>query len=265
MVACWQTLGFVHGVLNTDNMSILGLTIDYGPFGFLDAFDPNFSPNITDIQSGSRYAFKNQPQIGQWNLIRLGEALARGDMLTTDEIETAVQRYQEVLTQEYTERMARKMGLRTYDRDLVVTFLQNLFRSKGDFTNGFRSLSSISISDEDGIPKALGDAFGEEINEELKQEWLEWIRRYREVLRKENIPEMDRIRIQNSANPKVIPRQHILQRTIEAAELGSFQELETLMELLRRPFDETSGVHEFTQPPPKELIRPGVCFLSCSS
>lgn len=92
LVAAWQSVGFVHGVLNTDNMSILGLTIDYGPYGFLDNFDPNHTPNITDIQSGRRYSFQNQPEICQWNLIRLATSLIAAGLIEKSDAEEAVGR-----------------------------------------------------------------------------------------------------------------------------------------------------------------------------
>ena len=266
LVARWQSVGFVHGVLNTDNMSILGLTIDYGPFGFVDAFDPQFSPNITDIQSGRRYAFKNQTQMCQWNLIRLGDALCRGDVLTTDEVEEGVLRYEEVMLSEYTSTMAKKFGLRAYDRDLAVQFMKNMYLSKADFTNSFRALSSISAdSTEPSIPNTLRAAFGEELTDELSVTWMEWIAAYKEALRKDGLPEEERVQKQNAANPKFIPRQHLLQVAIEEAEKGNFEELERLMEVLKKPYDDQPDADKYCQPPTKDMIRPGVCYLSCSS
>lgn len=93
LVAAWQSVGFVHGVLNTDNMSILGLTIDYGPFGFMDKFDPKYSPNITDIQGGGRYAYRNQPAVCQWNLARLATSLIASGLIEKEDAEAAVGRY----------------------------------------------------------------------------------------------------------------------------------------------------------------------------
>lgn len=104
-------MGFVHGVLNTDNMSILGVTIDYGPYGFLEEFSPNFTPNTTDMP-GHRYAFKEQPSIGQWNLAQLANALAASGMLDKAAAEEGLGAYADVLDREYTAGMARKFGLR---------------------------------------------------------------------------------------------------------------------------------------------------------
>lgn len=265
-MARWQSVGFVHGVLNTDNMSILGLTIDYGPFGFVDRFDPDFSPNISDIQSGRRYAFRNQTEIGQWNLIRLGDALCRGELMTTDEVEQCVQRYEEVLLSEYTQCMSKKFGLRAYDKDLFSAFMKNMYLSKADFTNAFRSLSAISTDPTDSsIPKALERTFGETLNEEQRVSWMEWISSYREALSKHGLPEEDRVRVQDSVNPKYIPRQHLLQKAIDEAEKGEFGELERLMEILKCPYEEQLDAEAYCQPPPEEMIRPGVCYLSCSS
>eukprot|EP00210_Caulerpa_lentillifera_P001824 g1754.t1 len=267
MAARWQTVGFVHGVLNTDNMSILGLTIDYGPFGFIDNFDPQFSPNITDITSGGRYAFQNQSDICQWNLIRLGDALCRGEVLTTDEIQDNIHRYEEVLMAEYSSIMAKKFGLRVYDRELTRGFLQNLYKSKGDFTNAFRSLGTVSCKDHNPveIPSELLSAFGEDLNDNLKVSWLEWLASYQEALEKNGLPKKDRTEVQNSVNPKYIPRQHLLHRVINETEKGNYQLLEKFLQVLRRPYDDQENAEEFTQPPSREMIKPGVCYLSCSS
>ena len=266
MAARWQTVGFVHGVLNTDNMSILGLTIDYGPFGFVDAFDPAFSPNISDIQSGGRYAFKNQTEICQWNLIRLGDALCRGDVMTTDQVEEGVRRYEEIVISEYTSIMARKFGCRAYDRDLAIQFQKNLYAAKADFTNAFRALTSISPQSTDpSIPDALASTFGKVLTEDETVAWIEWIALYKEALRKDGLSEEERTEMQNRVNPKYIPRQHLLQGAIEAAETGEFDELERLLRVLRSPYNEQPDAEAYCQPPPKEMIRPGVCYLSCSS
>lgn len=267
MVARWQTVGFVHGVLNTDNMSILGLTIDYGPFGFIDNFDPSFSPNITDITSGGRYAFQNQSEICQWNLIRLGDALCRGEVLTTDEVQDNIHRYEEVLMTEYSSIMAKKLGLRIYDRELTGGFLKNLYKSKGDFTNAFRSLGKISCENQNPveIPSELLAALGVDLTEDLKISWLDWLNSYQEALLKNGIPVEQRNQIQNSVNPKYIPRQHVLHKVIQETQEGNFGALERLLSVLRNPYEDQQGTEDLTQPPSKEMIKPGICYLSCSS
>lgn len=267
LVALWQSIGFVHGVLNTDNMSILGLTIDYGPYGFLDRFDPNFTPNLTDAD-GRRYAFRSQPEVGQWNLVQLANALLIAELVTKEEAEEVLTKYSLVLSQTYSQRMAAKLGLKTADRTLSSEFMQLMYNAGGDFTNTFRALGKIASTgdDESSIPAPLRAALSYELTPEAEAAWLQWLRVYRLRLREEGVPDEQRRRQQDAVNPKFIPRQHLLQVAIEAAELGDYSEVRLLQEVLRRPYEEQPETDpRFCAPPPEEMIRPGVCMLSCSS
>lgn len=275
LVAAWNTLGFVHGVLNTDNMSVLALTLDYGPFGFLDAFDPDYTPNWTD-SGGRRYSFRNQPQVCLWNLSQLANALLAGELLDKEDAEAVLATFMETMTAEYQRRQACKLGLLAYDLDLSVELMRAMYADKADFNNTFRALSAVSPLEEeeegggDVIPAALRRAIvgrsGEGLSEEREAAWCAWLQRYRAALRTQGMEDAARRRMQDAANPKFIPRQHLLQYAIEDAERGDFEELWRLLAVLQRPYDEQAGVDDkYSSPPPPEMVRPGVCVLSCSS
>ncbi|GIL74668.1 hypothetical protein Vretifemale_4594 [Volvox reticuliferus] len=289
LVADWQALGFVHGVLNTDNMSILGLTIDYGPFGFLDKFDPDWTPNLTDA-SGRRYSYRNQPEAVQFNLIMLGNALLAADLVTREGAEEALGEYSKVLSNLYNARMAAKLGLHEYDMALSHELMRLMYDDDADFTNTFRALCSVSSLDEEGeqqqqqpgssgsesrpgsgspgLPAALSASLngGQPLRPERVAAWRQWLQAYRASLRADGVPDAQRQAAQRAVCPKFIPRQHLLQWAIEAAEKGDYSELEALMEVLERPYDEQPDAPaKYSSLPPEEMVRPGICMLSCSS
>ncbi|PNW71311.1 hypothetical protein CHLRE_16g648900v5 [Chlamydomonas reinhardtii] len=282
LVAQWQALGFVHGVLNTDNMSILGLTIDYGPYGFLDVFDPDWTPNLTDA-SGRRYSYRNQPEAGQFNVVMLGNALLAADLLGREAATEALVGYSEVLSTTYNQLMAAKLGLKEYDRTLAQELMKMMYTDDADFTNTFRALCDIgsgggSSSEEGGgaaaegpqqLPGRLAAALnrGQPLSEERAAAWRQWLQAYQARLRADGTPDAERQAAQRLACPKFIPRQHLLQWAIEAAEQGDYSELEALMEVLERPYDEQpEAPAKYSAPPPPDMEgRPGVCMLSCSS
>ncbi|PPS05440.1 hypothetical protein GOBAR_AA15230 [Gossypium barbadense] len=142
LVARWQGVGFTHGVLNTDNMSILGLTIDYGPFGFLDAFDPSYTPNVTDLP-GRRYCFANQPDIGLWNIAQFASTLMTANLISDQEANYAMERFGAKFMDDYQAILSQKLGLQKYNKQLVNKLLSNLAVDKVDYTNFFRALSNI--------------------------------------------------------------------------------------------------------------------------
>jgi len=273
LVTHWQGVGFVHGVLNTDNMSILGLTIDYGPYGFMDKFDPYYTPNVTDFQ-GRRYAYRNQPEIGQWNCVMLGNALLQAGLMSKEEAEAGLNKYSEVLTTKYNTRMATKLGLRSYDRTLTVELMKLMYSDEADFTNTFRALGSITSAAPEGgekdIPEqlraAISAASTTEWTSEKEGAWLQWLAAFRARLREDGMSDVERKAMQDAVNPKFIPRQHLLQYAIEGVEAGDFSELNRLMDVLKRPYDEQPAADpKYSGVPPEEMVRPGVCVLSCSS
>lgn len=271
LAAAWQCVGFVHGVLNTDNMSILGVTIDYGPFGFLDKFDPYWSPNLTDIQSGRRYCYRNQPEVCQWNCMQLANSLLAADLVGKEEAEGVLKEFAEVLLSEYNSRMAAKMGLQEYDKALAMELLKLMYDTDADFTNTFRALASIPAADDasgGGLPPALAAAIPEaQRTDEAVSGWLAWLGAWRAQLRQEGVADEARWAAMKRASPKFVPRQHLLQWAIEGAERGDTSELESLLSVLSRPYDDQPEADpKYSSAPPEDMQdKPGVCMLSCSS
>eukprot|EP00892_Ulva_mutabilis_P010101 jgi/Ulvmu1/7463/UM037_0006.1 len=265
LVVKWQMVGFVHGVLNTDNCSILGLTIDYGPYGFLDVFDPSWTPNLTDMQ-GRRYCYQSQPQVMQWNLAQLASAFLAADLCTKEEAQVAIDEYGVTLVRLHGEVWAAKLGLASYDEPIATSYMKLMAACESDFTNTFRALMALSHEQQfSEMPASLEAACGKDLTDEDKQEWVDWLNRWRAALEDSGVTDAARREAQGKVNPVYVPRQHLLQVAIEAAEKGDYGELETLMDVLRRPYDEQEGMDRFAQGPPPEMVRPGVSMLSCSS
>ncbi|CAL8469913.1 g9455 [Coccomyxa elongata] len=263
MVALWQSVGFVHGVCNTDNFSILGETIDYGPYGFLERFDPNFTPNTTDMD-GRRYTYRAQPGIGHWNCAQLANALIAAGLVPLEKAQPIVDAYADTMMDAYTGRMARKMGLTKYDKDVAVGLVTLMYEDKADFTNTFRALASVSKGDAPGsIPAPLKQAL-EELSEERQEAWGAWLDQLRAAIKAEGRPEAERRADQDSVNPCYVPRNQLMQTAIARAEAGDYDKLHGLMKVLEMPYEEQPGAERFRVTPPKQ-IRMGVELLSCSS
>lgn len=261
LMAQWQSLGFCHGVMNTDNFSVLGLTLDYGPFGFMDRFRQFHVCNHSD--SEGRYAYYAQPEVGQWNCSRLLRAtlpLLAEDEAAALEIGTAIfERYAPAYTQAIMRRWADKLGLREvreYDADLVNGFLAILQRGKSDFTRSFRHLSRVRTDSDEP------EAFAREEILDLAA-YDAWIANYRARLRAEqNTDDEARALRMNRVNPKYVLRNHLAQAAIEKAEAGDDSEVARLMDLLRRPYDEQPSMEAYAEPPPDDLRN---IEVSCSS
>ncbi|KNZ31748.1 MAG: hypothetical protein AD742_17210 [Methylibium sp. NZG] len=234
LMADWQAVGFCHGVMNTDNMSILGLTIDYGPFGFLDQFDPGHICNHTDHQG--RYAYARQPNVGFWNLHALAQALLPliGD---SDTALTALEPYKSAFPQALLARMRGKLGLRHIedaDRALVDDLLKLMAADKADFTITFRRLANFgTASGADNAP--VRDMFID------RDAFDAWAQRYAERLQLEGSVDTDRRLAMNRVNPRVVLRNHLAEVAILQAKAGDFSEIERLLTVLSRPFDEATG------------------------
>ncbi|GLT59547.1 hypothetical protein SLA2020_323590 [Shorea laevis] len=265
LIASWQGVGFTHGVLNTDNMSILGLTIDYGPFGFLDAFDPSYTPNTTDLP-GRRYCFANQPDIGVWNIAQFATTLSAAQLLNDKEANYALERYGTKFMDEYQAIMTRKLGLAKYNKQLISKLLNNMAVDKVDYTNFFRSLSNIK-ADQNNSEELLVPlkAVLLDIGQERKESWKSWVQSYIQELVASGISDEQRKVAMDSVNPKYILRNYLCQSAIDAAELGDFGEVRRLLKIMERPFDEQPGMEKYARLPPAWAYRPGVCMLSCSS
>lgn len=250
MIARWQTVGFAHGVMNTDNMSILGLTLDYGPFGFLDDYQPGFICNHSDYQG--RYSFENQPAVGLWNLQRLAQSLS--SFINVDALNDALDGYQLALFTEYGQRMRQKLGLFTEqsgDNELLNGLFALMAREGSDYTRTFRMLSE---TEQLSAASPLRDEFID------RAAFDSWFAQYRARLQQEQQDDAQRQQAMKRANPAMVLRNWLAQRAIEAAEKGDYQELHRLHEALRTPWADRND--DYSQRPPDWGKR---LEVSCSS
>jgi uncharacterized protein YdiU (UPF0061 family) len=255
LVASWQAAGFAHGVLNTDNMSIVGLTLDYGPFGFLEAFDPGYVPNHSDTHG--HYAFDRQPAIGLWNLSRLSEALT--SLVPQAEAEAALGAYQPALEHHLGLRLRARLGLaeaRPEDAALVAALFDFLRANRADYPRFFRALGGFD-SQAGGTTLALRA----EVTDHAALE--EWLARYRDRLVAERSRDPERQARMARANPAYVLRTWLAERAIrKAVDEADYREIERLRTILRYPFAEHPGCDEYTRSAPdwaRDLV------VSCSS
>lgn len=267
MIIHWQRVGFVHGVMNTDNMSILGLTIDYGPYGWLEGFDYGWTPNTTDAQH-KRYRFGNQPNIGLWNLYQLANALYA---LVEDAtpFETALEAYKNNFDKQSLEMMRSKLGLEfkeDSDIQLIHELEETLLLSETDMTLFFRLLSKFSVDNPKRGLELIKPAFYSEISNEIKEKWLLWFDKYALRLKKETLSSTERSKKMNAVNPKYVLRNYMAQLAIDKAEEGDYSLVEELFELLKKPYDEQLGNEKwFAKRPEWARHKIGCSMLSCSS
>jgi uncharacterized protein YdiU (UPF0061 family) len=275
MIAHWMSVGFVHGVMNTDNMSILGLTIDYGPYGWLEPYDPDWTPNTTDF-SQHRYAFGQQPSIALWNLAMLGRALS--PLVTNvEELNRGLERYRSTFIETQHEMMLKKLGLSSLNREqddaLIEELQQSLIESEADMTLFFRHLSHgaqtlMAIKDDhEHFANELIEAtcYLEPTNN-AHQKLQHWISRYAQRLQQESASIEDIQATMFSANPKYVLRNYLAQRAIEAAEAGDLTFLHRLMSVLKTPYDEQPEHDDLAAKRPEwARDKPGCATLSCSS
>ncbi len=254
MIAHWQAVGFAHGVMNTDNMSILGLTFDYGPYGFIEAYDPDFICNHSD--DSGRYAFSNQPTIALWNLCCLAQALT--PLLSVDDCRGVLAEFEPVYQAAFADLLRAKLGLRT-PRDeearLMSGLLEILQGNAVDYTQFFRALSGFD---------SAGDASNAAITGLFRypEAFTLWRDGYRARLAHEGVPDAERQRAMRAANPRYVLRNWLAQRAIERAQQKDFSEIDRLHAVLRRPFDDQPGCDEYAGPAPVDFTVPAV---SCSS
>lgn len=285
MIVHWQRVGFVHGVMNTDNMSILGLTIDYGPYGWLEGYDPGWTPNTTDRQN-KRYRFGNQPKIGLWNLLQLANALF---LLIEDAapLEAILQSYHTEYPEKYTAMMREKLGLQLAldtDIQLIADLEKNLQASEIDMTIFFRNLTQVSKEenyevenaffafDEAEVPsersRRVKAAFykPEEITGSVLSNWETWFSIYQKRLSQERRTDAERASQMNRVNPKYVLRNYISQLVIDEANKGNYELLEEIHTVLEHPYDEQPEYeHWFARRPEWARNKVGCSMLSCSS
>lgn len=261
LIAQWQTVGFCHGVMNTDNFSVLGLTLDYGPFGFMDAFRQHHICNHSDYEG--RYSYDSQPLIGQWNCSRLLQAalplLSDHPAEAAERLTAIYEHYAPAYSQAAIRRWTEKLGLREVrdgDAELVSRLLTILHRSKADFTRTFRHLSRVRTN---------SDAAAIGVREEIVdlQAFDAWVVHYRARLRAEgSADDQARAARMNRVNPKYVLRNHLAQAAIECAIEGDDTEVARLMQLLSRPYDEQPDMEAYAAVPPEALRQ---LEIGCSS
>jgi len=269
MIVHWQAIGFVHGVMNTDNMSIHGLTIDYGPYGWLEPFDPTWTPNTTDAE-GRRYAYGKQPEIGQWNCARLGDALS--PLVTEiDTLTAGLDRYRDTFEQEYAERFASKLGLSQTEplQSLLPPLFKLMQRAETDFCILFRRLAwVVEQRSETNLLEPLVPAFYDEeaITPELQNDWNSWLKDWLAVVDGEGRETIEIRRSMDAVNPKYVPRNYLAQQAIDAATAGDVSELEQLQTVLKQPYAEQPEYESYAGRRPEwARHKAGCSALSCSS
>lgn len=283
MIVHWQRVGFVHGVMNTDNMSALGLTIDYGPYGWLEPYDPTWTPNTTDAGQG-RYRFGNQPGVALWNVGSLGSALLP---LIKNEgrLRQSLEVYRDTFQAGHDRMNAAKLGLASVESDedqkLVADLYELLQRAETDYTLFFRGLSDWQVkpAGTDGAGEAAGAAnvdtflgliapafYADAPEAALRDRWVSWSGRYAARAKREAASDAERSRAMKRVNPNYVLRNYLAQNAITAAERGDMSVMDRLMRVLKTPYDE--------QPPQQDLAArrpewarsaPGGSALSCSS
>ena len=273
MVVHWMRVGFVHGVMNTDNMSVMGLTIDYGPYGWLDPYDPDWTPNTTDA-AGRRYSFKNQPGIALWNLAQMANAILP-ILKQTEPLQEILNEAVKSYETKWTAMMAGKLGFKTpdpsRDRPIITELLDLLTRAETDYTLFFRGLAGFdpqTAGETARLPEFLTRALypTEDPGKAYKEKAFHWLAGYAHRLKKDGLDLETRRRKMNRVNPEFILRNYLAQQAIDKAEQGDFSEIRTLLDLVRHPYQAREGREHYAAKRPEwARNRPGCSMLSCSS
>ncbi len=270
MIVHWQRVGFVHGVMNTDNMSILGLTIDYGPYGWLEGYDFGWTPNTTDNQH-KRYRYGNQSQIGLWNLFQLANALYPL-IEEAAPLQGILDEYSDIYNDKQHQMMKSKIGLfseDTNDKELIGRLEETLQLTETDMTLFFRNLSTISKEDNfESAFKKIEIAFYiiDEVKGEVKTQWDDGFNRYLRRLQQEVFSNSERKEKMDLINPKYVLRNYMSQLAIDDADKGDYKLIDELYQLLKNPYSEQAK-HEkwFAKRPEWARHKVGCSVLSCSS
>jgi uncharacterized protein YdiU (UPF0061 family) len=268
MVAHWMRVGFVHGVMNTDNMSILGLTIDYGPYGWLEDYDPGWTPNTTD-RGQRRYRFGQQPQVAYWNLVQLASALV--PLVGSPEpLQSVVEQFPRYFAETYNPIMAAKLGLPDLgegDADLLDGLFELLAAEETDMTLFFRGLADVPRDLPENAEARIAPvlaAFYAPPGPDLVRRWGDWL-----ALRAQRLdgrPDAERKAAMDAVNPLYVMRNYLAQLAIDAANEGDASRIAETLEVMRRPYTEQAGRAEYAEKRPEwARSRPGCSMLSCSS
>jgi serine/tyrosine/threonine adenylyltransferase len=269
----WMRVGFVHGVLNTDNMSILGLTIDYGPYGWLENFDPGWTPNTTDA-GGKRYRYGAQPQVVHWNLVQLANALV-ALMDDPAPLQASIDRFSDTYADQFREMMATRLGWgahRGIDDDHLTQQLWAVFASSEiDQVIFYRRLAQVSVladatDDELLAPLEAAWYLPDEIVADVRSGIVSWLRGWAKRAADSGISDAERIAAMNATNPKYVLRNYLAQQVIDAATGGDYTPMHEMLEVLRHPYDEQPGREQLAAKRPDwARHRVGCSMLSCSS
>jgi uncharacterized protein YdiU (UPF0061 family) len=277
LMAHWMRVGFVHGVMNTDNMSILGMTIDYGPYGWLEGYDPDWTPNTTDAQ-GRRYRYGTQPRVALWNLAQLANALYPL-INAVEPLQQALERYRIEYEHCAQRDMANKLGLSQFDpvqdQSLTENLLQVLQSAEIDMTIFYRQLAHLSLDDihqytDQQWVDIVRSAYYSAPDIKAEAMMANWMRSYAQRLQQDfvlngndNIQRRERM---NAVNPKYVLRNYLAQQAIDKAAGGDNSEVEKLLQILRKPYAEQPE-HEayFAKRPEWARHKAGCSMLSCSS
>lgn len=275
LILHWMRVGFVHGVMNTDNMSVLGLTIDYGPYGWLEDFDPLWTPNTTDAQ-GRRYAYGKQAPIAQWNLMKFAQSLF--DLVDEAALRDGLNHYAMVYEQGWQAMMRQKLGLirgeKTEAKAMEALFddlLALLQRTETDMTLFFRGLANVPLSQGVLLPTAelpslIQAAYYQEVSAEVLKDTLTWLSAYQALLQRLDISDTERKAAMDQVNPKYVLRNYLAQEAIDLAEQGDYSRLHTLLNVLKHPYDDQPEYNRFAEKRPEwARNRAGCSTLSCSS
>jgi len=266
MVAHWMRVGFVHGVMNTDNMSILGLSLDYGPYGWVENYDPDWTPNTTDAQ-GRRYRFGAQVQVAYWNLVRLAQALSP---LFADvaPLQAGLDAFAETQAAEERAHLVAKLGLgefRAGDAELMTQFQQLLQDGEMDMTLAFRALASLDL-DQPQVATLEAAFYSPAGRERVVPALTDWLQRYVARVQASGQTPQQRQAIMQAANPKYVLRNWLAQQAIDRAEQGDPAGITDLLDVMRHPYDEQPGREAFAAKRPEwARDRAGCSMLSCSS
>ena len=272
-VVGWMRVGFVHGVLNTDNLSILGLTIDYGPYGWLEGFDPDWTPNTTDAGQ-RRYRYGTQPQVVHWNLLQLANALA----LLVDDVgplQEALDAYGTAYGSGYEAMLAERLGWGTWqgtDAPLIEQLHQALQATETDQVVFHRELAKVPVAadaTDDDLLAPLADAWyaPDELVGDVRATVLAWLRAWGERVRAGGVTDdAERRRTMDAVNPRFVLRNYLAQEAIDAAEAGDPALVHELLDVLRHPYEDQPGRERFAAKRPEwARNRVGCSMLSCSS
>ena len=273
MIMDWQRVGFVHGVMNTDNMSILGLTIDYGPYGWLEGYEPGWTPNTTDRQN-KRYQYGQQAQMAHWNLYQLANALYPL-IEATEPLEAVLNEFRDNYAVDYPAMMRNKLGLEKTEKEdwnLIQQLEANLQLTETDMTIFFRILGTLSTTklteEKSYFLNTLHPAFysPDELTSKIKKQWNDWATQYAHRLSRESRSESARQQAMHSVNPKYVLRNYMAQLAIDDANEGNYDLIGELYQLLKQPYAEQPESEKwFAKRPEWARHKVGCSMLSCSS